>query len=319
MHLPHFSGLVCATGYDAQFIMENFRRKGIVFKVTRQGNKLMELSIPALKIRIIDSLSFIPASLSSYPKMFQLEDSIRKGTYPYSFNTVVNWDYVGSMPPLNLFLESLGGPYVDGEELEARRTSEETGSDASSAGVCQHQRKAGVVSDSSMDLGDELSASQPVQEDDDEAVQFKKRCEMIRWWKSLAADLYVWNNAGEMEAYCKMDVKILALGCLAFRQNFITITTTDRWAVPDIPQTQSLGVDPFAYMTIASSSMATFKHMNLEPNQIGYFERYVDNHSLASIQWLEFLRSTQHLSIQHGRNGGEQVCIPLSLSLCAWL
>jgi hypothetical protein len=290
--------------------MEYFRRKGIVFKVTRQGNKLMELAIPILKIRVIDSLSFIPAPLSAYPKMFQLDESIRKGTYPYHFNTVANWSYIGPMPLLNLFLDSLGGPYVEGEELTVRRTmNEEMVNDASFAGVCQHQRNAGGVSGANEEEIMPTTDDDPILEDDDELNQFRKRCEMICWWKSLMAIQYVWNNVVEMESYCKMDVKILALGCLAFRHNFISITATDRWTVPEIPETQSLGVDPFSYMTIASSAMATFKHMNLEPNQIGYFERYIDNHSLASIQWLEFLRSTRNLSIQHARNGGEQVCI----------
>lgn len=159
------------------------------------------------------------------------------------------------------------------------------------------------------DDDDDPSAPEPILEDDDESHQLKTRLAMIQWWKSKVDEEYVWNNMVEMDLYCKMDVKILALGSLAFRQNFIDITTTDRWAVPEIPETSSLGVDPFSYMTIASSSMATFKHAHLEPNQIGYFERYVDNHSLASIQWLEFLHHSQKIAIQHARNGGEQVCI----------
>ena len=106
-----------AKGYDAQFISEYFRRKGVKFQATKKGNKLLELKIPALNIRIIDSLNFIPKPLSDFPKMFGLQESLRKGLYPHRFNTKENWDYVGPMPHIDYFLDSYGGAYVEGEEL----------------------------------------------------------------------------------------------------------------------------------------------------------------------------------------------------------
>ena len=108
-----------AKGYDAQFIKESCSRQGIQYKYIPNGCKIMELQLVGLGIRIIDSANFIAARLSAFPKMFGLSN-VRKGTYPYAFNTLENWTYKGVMPPKQLFLPhgSDGVEYKDGEELK---------------------------------------------------------------------------------------------------------------------------------------------------------------------------------------------------------
>lgn len=108
-----------AKAYDAQFIKECCSRKSIQIVYIPNGNKIMELKISGLSIRIIDSVNFIQARLAGFPGVFGL-DGARKGDYPYAFNTRDNWDYEGIMPPLQLFLPhgEYGVQYEMGEELQ---------------------------------------------------------------------------------------------------------------------------------------------------------------------------------------------------------
>lgn len=69
-----------------------------------------------------------------------------------------------------------------------------------------------------------------------------------------------------------------------------------------------VGVDPFAYVTIASAAMATWKHKFLQRNEVAYFPHGVAPLLKDSIRWYEFLMATEHIHIQHVRNGGEVKC-----------
>lgn len=105
-----------ASGYDMLLIKESLMRRGIQFECIPRGRKLVQLTISRLNIRLIDSLNFIGARLSSFPKMFGLENA-RKGDYCYEFNTVEHWTYDDVMPPLQLFLPggTHGIPYREGK------------------------------------------------------------------------------------------------------------------------------------------------------------------------------------------------------------
>ena len=92
-----------AKGYDAQFIREELDKRKVKYSRIDTGRKILLLEIEYLRIRIIDSLSFIPQPLVKFPKMFGPRD-IAKGTYPYRFNTKANWTYVGEMPSFHWFL-----------------------------------------------------------------------------------------------------------------------------------------------------------------------------------------------------------------------
>lgn len=62
------------------------------------GSKLLLLEIPSLRIKVIDSFSFISAPLSSFSKTFNLGAETKKGFFPHLFNTPENQSYVGSIP-----------------------------------------------------------------------------------------------------------------------------------------------------------------------------------------------------------------------------
>ena len=151
------------------------------------GLSLSSVSNSGREISLLSTLFCVSPSLFYY----DLTDA-RKGVYPYEFNTLGNWNYVGTMPSLQLFLPGgiHGAPYVEGEEEEKF---------------------------SKADL------------QDDETKLRQQRIDIIRWWKLKVSENYVWNNREELIAYCENDVKILAEGCLKFRENFMEVTKTTQW------------------------------------------------------------------------------------------
>ena len=62
-----------------------------------RGAKVLTLSVDMLKIKFIDSLSFIPMSLANFPKTFGLTE-LAKGYFPHHFNTLENQQYLGPLP-----------------------------------------------------------------------------------------------------------------------------------------------------------------------------------------------------------------------------
>lgn len=69
-----------------------------------------------------------------------------------------------------------------------------------------------------------------------------------------------------------------------------------------------LGVDPFAYVTIASACMAAYRHKFLVRDTLPYFAHYIDPHTKDSVRWLEFLMWRDTINIAHCRNGGQVTC-----------
>ena len=90
-------------GYDYRFIIrwvyENTQYQPFVIW---GGQKIIYLSIKELNIRFIDSLSFLTMPLSAFPKTFG-EKELKKGFFPHWFNTAENRNYVGAMPPIEMF------------------------------------------------------------------------------------------------------------------------------------------------------------------------------------------------------------------------
>ena len=72
-------------------------------EVIVNGGSLMLLKIKSLNIRFIDTCSFVAAPLASLPKMFGLENHIRKGTFPHTFNRPENYGYVGEIPDISFY------------------------------------------------------------------------------------------------------------------------------------------------------------------------------------------------------------------------
>ena len=86
-------------GYDGVFIQENILEnitcRDKPPRIIKQGTKILCLEYK--KVKIIDSLSFLPIPLASFPKTFGILEK-RKGFYPHRFNLPENQEYIGKLP-----------------------------------------------------------------------------------------------------------------------------------------------------------------------------------------------------------------------------
>ena len=119
--------------------------------------------------------------------MFGLRDIV-KGTYPYRFNTKVNWTHIGEMPSFHWFLPE--GCDVTIDQLKQWK---QTGS--------------------------------PNQEDDEYKLM-AKFYNMYMHWQTRVDNHDVFNNLEELKRYCIADVLVLLRGLHKFRQQFRTQTET---------------------------------------------------------------------------------------------
>ena len=69
-------------------------------KLILAGNKIMSMTIKS--VRFIDSINHFASSLEGLPKMFGIKE-LKKGYYPYSFNTEANQGYVGPIPDIEYY------------------------------------------------------------------------------------------------------------------------------------------------------------------------------------------------------------------------
>ena len=86
-------------GYDGYFIQEFLNKNAVKYEVILRGAKILSLTIPMFNMKFIDSLNFIPMSLSKFPKTFGMTE-LCKGYFPHLFNKEENQDYVGPIPPV---------------------------------------------------------------------------------------------------------------------------------------------------------------------------------------------------------------------------
>ena len=89
-----------AKGYDAHFLVDYLHSRAIKPTLIQTGRKIMCLSVGSVKC--IDSLNFLPMSLSKLPVTFGLKE-LSKGFFPHLFNTLNNQNYVGPMPLLECY------------------------------------------------------------------------------------------------------------------------------------------------------------------------------------------------------------------------
>jgi len=73
-------------GCDAQFLLRSFLELRWVPQLIIEGSKI--LSICVEKLNFLDLLNFMPMSLKSMPKSFEL--TCKKRYYPHFFNTAKN-------------------------------------------------------------------------------------------------------------------------------------------------------------------------------------------------------------------------------------
>lgn len=90
-------------GYDFPLLSHALHEQyGIYPKKIHNGSKIMRMQIKSNVF--IDSLSHIAGRLSSFPKTFGLDVSVRKGYYPYLFDTPETQAYVGPIPDAKYFI-----------------------------------------------------------------------------------------------------------------------------------------------------------------------------------------------------------------------
>lgn len=88
-------------GYDGMFVLQYLYRtkRDVDFQIT-VGTKVLNLSTGDIKF--VDSCCFLPFPLAAFPATFGLQE-LTKGFFPHKFNTMPNQDYVGPMPPADMY------------------------------------------------------------------------------------------------------------------------------------------------------------------------------------------------------------------------
>lgn len=88
-------------GYDGHFLLKKIIQDINAWtpKVLMNGNKI--ILIESSRYRFLDSLNFLPTSLSNLPKMFDIP--AQKGYYPHRFNTSQNYSYIGPIPDKEMY------------------------------------------------------------------------------------------------------------------------------------------------------------------------------------------------------------------------
>lgn len=79
--------------YDSYPVLEYLHRNAILPEVITTGSKFMSIFIPEFRLRMIDSLNFLPMPLSDLPKAFD-EEEISKGYFPHLFNRKENYNKI---------------------------------------------------------------------------------------------------------------------------------------------------------------------------------------------------------------------------------
>lgn len=71
------------------------------------GNKLLQITLPQLKLRIVDSYRYIRLPLSKFNKRFpeMQQNDLAKGVFPHKMNKPEYYHYNGSFPTRELFLD----------------------------------------------------------------------------------------------------------------------------------------------------------------------------------------------------------------------
>jgi hypothetical protein len=88
--------------YDFHFIKREMLRRGIRSNDVVNGNTVFYSNVKTFKIRMIDSVRFIPLALRKFPKTFGITE-LSKGFFPYRFFTKANKHYKGPIPPIEYY------------------------------------------------------------------------------------------------------------------------------------------------------------------------------------------------------------------------
>jgi hypothetical protein len=92
------------SAYDGRLLFDHLVNKETysIKNTLWRGSKIMGFTVE--KYMFCDSLLHVQAALAEFPKIFGLDESqFAKGFFPYKFNRLENQDYVGTIPPIQMF------------------------------------------------------------------------------------------------------------------------------------------------------------------------------------------------------------------------
>lgn len=81
----------------ASLLHPGFRSKAPLSTFIPERSKLMSITPSNLRLTIIDSFGFLPMPLSALPSYLRIPE-LKKGFFPFLFNTKENQFYVGPLP-----------------------------------------------------------------------------------------------------------------------------------------------------------------------------------------------------------------------------
>ena len=115
-----------------------------------------------------------------------------------------------------------------------------------------------------------------------------ERTKFLEWYNDQKIHGYIFDFQKQILKYCKQDVNILRLACLALRETSLNCSI----------------VDPFTEAaTIASSCLRVYRKNFLKPNTAGVIPqggyRRVNNQSVKALLWLKWMEKVMNCEIQH--------------------
>ena len=96
-----------AARFDSILLLQELLRRNLAVEPLFDGNKALQLRIPSLKIRVIDSYRYIKLPLSKFSQRFPTlqAQEFHKGTFPFKFNSFENYDYRGPLPERSFYID----------------------------------------------------------------------------------------------------------------------------------------------------------------------------------------------------------------------
>jgi hypothetical protein len=286
-----------------EYLIDNgMRPKKIIF----QGSKIMYMQVGrGLNMRVIDSLNFLPMKLAAFPQVFDLGE-MKKGWFPYLFNTRENQEYVGPYPDpkyycadfmsskdRKLFFEwysTKQGVIFDFRKEMLEYCQSDT---YILQQGCQKFRQLMMKATSDIDNSSDTDGQTPTNcLDPFQNLTIASVCMAIYKAKFLEEDWQVKleDENGEKSEWVPAKLKNGKLS---------VIVNNEQVVESDLQATQNVTIVEKKFVRSPLAQV---------PSE-GYVKR--DNHSKESIQWLEWLmyQSRQEgnpIDIKHALNGGEK-------------
>ena len=129
---PKFTNYVflahAGSRFDSILLLREIHARKIMVEPLFEGSKILQLSIPVLSMRFIDSYRYIKLPLSKFPSRFPKlqEMQLLKGMFPFKFNRPENYAYSGSLPGDEFFLDEF---YSRDQEAKLKKFREERPAD----------------------------------------------------------------------------------------------------------------------------------------------------------------------------------------------